>query len=103
MSRLTISLGVIFLTAAGLGACASAPPVDGPVKVQTVDIPVPAPCAPNLGREPAYPDTDQALAAAPDLFIQVKLLLAGRTLRIARDAQKTAALAACAGPSQGAP
>jgi hypothetical protein len=80
-----------------LAGCASAPPAPAPLQVRTVEAPIPVRCRPDLGPEPDYPDTDQALRAAPDLFARVRLLLAGRLLRIARDQQKSAALAACAG------
>lgn len=52
-------------------------------------------CAPELAPEPAWPDTDAALRAAPDLFERVRLLAAGRLLRIARGREVEAALAAC--------
>ena len=71
------------------------PPPDPKVVTVTVDHPVAVQCRPDIGPEPAYPDTDAALKAAPDLFHRVQLLVAGRLLRIARDGQKTAALAQC--------
>jgi hypothetical protein len=80
------------LAALPLCACATAG-----APFRTIEAPVPVTCAPNLGPEPAYPDTDAALAAAPDLYARVRLLVAGRLMRIARDAVKTAALSACAG------
>ncbi|QUD88064.1 hypothetical protein [Phenylobacterium montanum] len=80
-----------------LAGCASTPDVAPPSVMHTVEVPTPVRCRPDLGPEPDYPDTDEALRAAPDLFSRVRLLLAGRMLRIARDQQKTAALAACAG------
>jgi hypothetical protein len=80
-----------------LAACASAPPL-APVEVQTVRIPAPIGCAPAVGAAPAYPDTDAALKAAPDLFSRVRLLVAGRRLRMAREGELSAALSACAGP-----
>ena len=89
------------LAALLLSACVTAG-AQGPAAVRTVEVPVPVTCTPALGPEPAYPDTDAALAAAPDLFARVRLLVAGRLMRIARDAEKTAALAACAGPAPGA-
>ena len=84
------------LTCWMLTACASAPseprltarPVLKPVAIQ---------CRPNLGAEPAYPDTDAALKTAPDIFQRVRLLVAGRLLRIAREQELAAALAGCAG------
>lgn len=80
-----------------LGACASSP--DGPPgpQMRTLEVPTAVRCRPDLGPEPDYPDTDAALRAAPDLFARVRLLMAGRLLRIARDQQKSAVLQACAG------
>lgn len=81
-----------------LFGCAARPaPPDPvvPVQLQPVKEAVPVRCAPNIGPEPDYPDTDAALKAAPNLFERVKLLLAGRLLRIQRDQEKTAALDGC--------
>ena len=89
----TASLAALAL----LAGCASAPPGLQPVQLRTVELPTPVRCRPELGPDPDYPDTDAALRAAPDLFARVRLLLAGRLLRIARDQEKSAALAACAG------
>ena len=58
---------------------------------------MPVACTPAIGAAPAYPDTDAALKAAPDVFQRVRLLVAGRLERIAREAQLTAALGACEG------
>mgnify|MGYP000005731411 CR=1 FL=1 len=60
--------------------------------------PTPTPDAPavRLGAPPAYPDGDEALRTAPDLFAQVRLLVAGRLLRIARAEALEAAIRACA-------
>ncbi|MBV8593084.1 MAG: hypothetical protein JOZ27_02155 [Caulobacteraceae bacterium] len=68
-----------------LCGCASAPLV-----------PVPLACTPNIGPEPVYPDTDDALAAA-DIVPATQLLLAGRALRNARIETLKAALEACKG------
>lgn len=77
-----------------LGACASTPP-EPVVKTQRVDVPVVVSCKPDIGSEPAYPDTPQTITTAPDIFVRVQLLLAGRLARIQREAELTAALAAC--------
>lgn len=86
---------LIFLVASILFGCA-----DVPVPKE-VDVPVPTPvyCTPNLGPEPAYPDTDEALKAAPNIFEAAKLLVEGRLMRIQRDTEKSAALKACSGPA----
>ena len=50
----------------------------------------------KLGPAPAYPDTPEALRAAPNLFERVKLLMAAREVRIPREAALSDALKACA-------
>jgi hypothetical protein len=50
----------------------------------------------DLGPEPIYPDTAEALNAAPDIFERVKLLLEGRIKRQQRLAVLDAAKKACA-------
>lgn len=85
------------LLLAGCGATAALPPPEP--RIVTVEIPVPTPvqCRPNIGPEPVYPDTDAAIAAAPDLFERVKLIVAGRLMRIAREVELNAALRECRG------
>ena len=90
---------MIALAALALAACAHT----GEPEVRTVEVMVPVDdpaCAraavERLGAAPAYPDTPEALRAAPNLFERVKLLLAGRELRMAREAAITDALEACA-------
>lgn len=77
-------------------------------EIRTVEVRVPIDdpaCAraalERLGGAAAYPDTPTAIAGAGDIFERVKLLLAGRALRDAREAALSAALEACA--SQGHP
>ena len=89
---LLFALAAIFMM---LAACAHKPLPS--VEYRTVTVAVPVRCAPKLGPEPDYPDTDAKLKAATDDFDWVKRLVAGRLMRIARDAEKSAALAACAG------
>jgi hypothetical protein len=87
------------LAAAG---CASSQfrPSEPIIKTVVVKVPVPEPCPAleKLGPEPAYPDTDEALRKAPNILEQVKLLLAGRALRVVRSAAVAEALAICAAP-----
>lgn len=108
---------IIVAAGAFLTACAGAP---GPKPVETVPVKeeVTIPCKVNLGPEPAYPDTDPELARVPfpeaeaqllknpmdfaaiekmgkNLLYVVARLRAGRNLRIAREAQKDAAIAKC--------
>jgi hypothetical protein len=91
MGRQIIAAG---LAALSLAACATTTP-EPVIRTVEVKVPVPVPCKPDLGSEPAYPDTRQALTSAPDLFERVKLLLAGRELRIAWIGAQAKALKAC--------
>jgi hypothetical protein len=95
MKRLTL---IAALALAGCSTPAPPEPIIRTVEVQVlVDDPA---CAreavARLNPAPAYPDADEALRAAPNLFERVKLLLAGRLLRAAREAAITDALEACA-------
>lgn len=80
-----------------LAACATRPVPEPIVNTIEVAVPVPVPCRPDIGPEPAYADSAEALAAAPDVFEAMKLRIVGRAQRIARDGVKSAALAGCAG------
>ena len=68
-------------------------------EVRTVEIKVPVvqpcPALEALGPSPDYPDSDTALAAAPNLYERVKLLIAGRLLRMTREANMSAIVQAC--------
>jgi hypothetical protein len=48
-----------------------------------------------LGPEPAYPDTDEAIANAPSFGVLAKLYRSGRLLRTQRLAEFAAAATAC--------
>ena len=88
----------VILPALMLSACATVPKQPEPI-IKTVEVqvphPVPCPALQKLGPEPAYPDTDAALKAAPNIFVRVQLLMAGRVLRITRLAAVNDALAEC--------
>lgn len=100
-----------------LAACGT--PGQPEVKLTPVNVAVPMPCKVDIGADPRYPDTDEALAAVPfpgagarllkspdsvdalkqvsaDLLYLMKLYRAGRGMRIARDIRKSAALDGCA-------
>ncbi len=83
----------ILTVALALTACATdnAPK---PVTTVTVKIPVPTPCGPVVPK-PDFPDSDEALRTAPDLFTRVKLLVAGRLIRIAYERELEAVSTAC--------
>lgn len=82
-----------------LGACTTAVQTRPEPEIRTVEVKVPVvqpcPALEVLGPSPAYPDSDQALAAASNLYERVKLLLAGRVLRMQREATINATVAAC--------
>lgn len=94
---LTIALIVWLATlmAFMLAACTTTPKPEPRIVQHEVSVPVLVKCSADPGPEPAYPDTPEALRAAPDIFEQVKLLLVGRALRIARLIDVEAANAGC--------
>lgn len=91
-----------FVALAGLAlatACAHQP-IDTPepvIKTVEVKIATPVPCGAlaKLGAEPAYADSDAAIAAAEDIWEVSKLYAKGRLQRIKRLAEYGAAKAAC--------
>ena len=96
---------VVILAALALASCAAGPksPPDPVVQLVEVKVPIPVACAPDIGPEPVYADTAEAIALAPDIYARTVLLLAGRVQRIARDQVKSAALDACRTPPAAAP
>ncbi len=88
---------VLILSALLLASCTPTqrPAPEPVVQIVEVKVPVAVSCEPDIGPDPAYVDTAEAIAAAPDIFARTVLLLAGRIQRIARDEVKTAALAGC--------
>ena len=81
-----------------LGACASTPQVAPEPRIVTVEVavPVPQPCVPaGLAAPPEYPDTDDALRAAPDAASRYQLIAAGRLLSRARLNEVEPVVAAC--------
>nr|WP_314122871.1 hypothetical protein [uncultured Brevundimonas sp.] len=94
MNRALI-LSALLLASCGTTAKTAPEPI---VRTVEVKVPVAIACDPDIGPDPAYVDTAEAIAAAPDIFARTVLLLAGRIQRIARDEVKTAALAECRRP-----
>lgn len=85
-----------------LAGCATADRAPPEPIIRTVEVHVPVDdpaCArgalERLGPAPAYPDNNAALRTAIGIFEQTKLLLAGRELRIAREAALAGALQVC--------
>lgn len=77
-----------------LAACSPKPePV---VRTVTVKVPVAVECVPaTLGDAPAYPDSDEALRAAPDAAERYRILFLGRLLRDARLAELEPVIVSC--------
>lgn len=74
---------IVLLLPLALAACAT--PQEPKLVVQRVLVPVTKSCIPTmLAPAPAYPDTDEALRAAPDGASRYQLEHAGRKLRSAR-------------------
>jgi hypothetical protein len=81
-----------------LAGCGTTKIVQGAPIVTTVEVPVPvvAPCVPkSLASAPDYPDTNDALRAAPDAADRYRLLGAGRLLRSARLNELEGVVAGC--------
>lgn len=74
-------------------ACASV--AQPSTKTIRVEVPIPVRCALPIGPDPDYADDKEDLAAAPNLFAKVQLLLAGRAQRMAREIELKAAVAGC--------
>lgn len=91
--RDSVGSRVAILAALTLTACASTPAPR--IEYRDVKVAIPVKCAINPGQDPTYPDTDEAIKAAPDIAEKVRLLLAGRFLRIGREAELKAAVAGC--------
>lgn len=80
-----------------LAGCSNTVERERPI-VTTVQVPVAvaAPCVPaTLGAAPAYPDTDEALVAAPDAAVRYQLMGAGRKVRIGRLNELETVVAGC--------
>ena len=88
--------GLVLLLSGCAHVAASPPePVIRTVEVK-VPVSVPCPALEQLGpTEPAYPDTNDALSSAANIFERVKLLLQGRAQRDARLQQYHAAKGSC--------
>lgn len=83
-------------------ACATPAPPEPIIRTVTVQVPFDDPACiraarERLGARPAYPDSDEALRAAANVFEGVQLLQAGRILRMAREVALESAIAACSG------
>lgn len=97
MTHTALRTTLVALAATTLAAgCAGTRP-EPPVRVEQVLVPQPVPCPAlaQLGPEPNYPDTDEAIASAPSIGVLAQLYRAGRLLRTQRLAEFYAAATAC--------
>ena len=70
--------------------------VEPEIRIVEVPVSVPVSCVPkNFPAKPMYPDSDDALKAAPDAAARYGLIAAGRVLRIQREAEVEPVLAGC--------
>lgn len=77
-------------------AVVPAPPPPSPPPVVMRPAPVRVSCLPrNFPRAPRYPDTDEALRAAPGAADRYQLMAAGRLMRERRLAEVERAIEAC--------
>lgn len=90
-----IAIAATVSMAGPLAGCATPP--EPKIETRIVEVPVAVKCAVTIPVEPAYPDTKEALAAAPGIFAKVQLLLAGREVREAYKNEVKAALIGCTG------
>lgn len=90
-------VGLIILGGLLTGCANNTPPPEPRIVVQEVKVPTPVPCPAleELGPEPAYPDTDEAIVAAPNIYERSKLFAVGRLMRAQRLALYVAAKASC--------
>lgn len=79
-----------------LAGCAGGADPEVSVRTQTVYVERAVSCVPeNLGEEPSYPDTDEALLAAEGPQARYVLLWAGRLLRMARAGETEPVIVKC--------
>ena len=87
----------LLVLALSTAACAGRDRPEPEIRTVEVQVPVAQPCdaATRLGAPPDYPDSEEALVSASTLFDQLRLLLAGRLLRIARGEALERAVESC--------
>jgi len=79
-----------------LAACGTTQEPEARIRTVEIHIPVTASCVPSkLGQPPAYPDTDQALKAAPGAAERYQLMAAGRLVRTQRLSELEPVIAGC--------
>jgi hypothetical protein len=85
---------LVVLGSVCLAACAAGPRPAPNVVTQVETLAVPEPCSASVAA-PDFPDTAEAIRAAPNIHERAKLYAAGRQLRIAYEAELAAAIAGC--------
>jgi hypothetical protein len=87
---------LVLIGALALAACQTTKQ-EPEIRIQEVKVPVPVPCPTlqALGPEPVYPDSDAAVRDAPNLYERVRLIAAGRLMRIKRLAEYGVAKSSC--------
>lgn len=93
MKRAMIAVAAVFL----LTGCETVPDPS----VREVRIPVPVACPDKRDPAPIYPDTLTAIQSVVGADALVGLLLAGRELRMIREAENEAQIHACRPPDPG--
>jgi hypothetical protein len=87
--------GCLFVAlAAMLGGCVGTPAPAPKVVTLTRTLAVAEPCSAHVAA-PDFPDTAEAIRAAPDIHARAQLYAAGRQMRIAFEAELIAAMAGC--------
>lgn len=102
MTRLSLAT-VLLAPLLAIAGCSTPQQPEPVIRTVEVRIPFDDPACARAARDrlaaerPNYPDSDEALRRAANAFEGAQLLLAGRLLRIAREASLVAAIEACAG------
>ena len=96
MIPLHLAVRAIFLTGLAVGLMGCGTPPAPRIEIKEVRVPVPVSCVPaGFPEAPAYPDTDEALRAAPDAATRYALIAQGRLLRMARGGETEIVLKGC--------
>ncbi len=87
---------LLIMAALSLTACAGKTPPKTVIVTQEVKVPVAVTCVPaDVRPAPTYPDTDEAIRAAPGPAERYLLIAAGRLLRIQRSAEVEPVVEGC--------
>jgi hypothetical protein len=96
MKRVLIISAAIAWPLLTAGSCATTQVAEPRIVTVEVAVPVSSPCVPaKLGAAPEYPDTKEALQAAPDAASRLQLFAAGWPLKLARLNELEPVVAGC--------